>query len=86
MFNTILPWEDPVGQDSLTDRLLLRLILRSVKATQPKMRHLQCMERVSAVKCKHGVSPDGMKAEVVPSGFPRASRHKACKRGPADVE
>lgn len=44
------------------------------------------MERVSAVKCKHGVSPDGMKAEVVPSGFPRASRHKACKREPADIE
>lgn len=33
-----------------------------------------------------GASPNGGKAEALPSGFPRASHHKACWREPADVE
>lgn len=85
-FNTVPPGENPLGQDSPTDGLLLRFILRSAKVTQPKRRHCCVRQPVSALRCKSGVSPHGRKAEALPSGFPRASRHKACRREPADVE
>lgn len=65
-FNTFPPWENPSVHDSLTDRLLLRVTLRTAEVTQPKRSHC-CVQQSVAV-----TSDMGRK------GFPDGSRQRHC--------